>query len=295
MYFTIIINIKLLKYCKNMFKSPMISFEFFPPKDNISADNLRIVQTKLAQIKPEYFSITFGAGGGTQKKTVDTIMDINNNYDIPACPHISCIGSSKITINNLLTIYKKHNINKLVVLRGDTPTKMITNGDFSYAYQLVEFIRDNFGSYFDIKVAAYPEKHPQSSNIYEDIKYFIYKVKAGANSAITQYFYNTDAYFNFCDEVSKQVDIEVVPGIMPITNCVQLNRFSQLSGAEIPRWILNKLTYYKDDLQSLRAFGYEVVAGMCYKLKSQGVDNFHFYSMNKAEPSYSLANNLKNT
>ncbi len=272
----------------------MISFEFFPPKDNTSADNLKAVQTKLAQIKPEYFSVTFGAGGGTRDKTLKTILAINNNYDIPACPHISCMYSNKADINNLLTTYKKHNINKLITLRGDTPLTMKTNGDFHYAYQLIEFIRDNFGNYFDIKVAAYPEKHPQASTINADIKYFINKVKAGANSAITQYFYNTDAYFSFCDEVNKEIDIEIIPGIMPITNYVQLNSFSKLSGTQIPKWILNKLIYYQDDLQSLRSFGYDVVANMCAKLQSQGVNNFHFYSMNKAEPSYSLANNIKN-
>ncbi len=270
------------------------SFEFFPPRTDQGKQTLKQVRTALSAINPEYFSVTFGAGGTTQDATLETVFDIQANDGVPAAPHLSCIGSEKDNIRALLTQYKEHNINRIVALRGDIPSGVRDIGDFHHANELVAFIREEFGDHFHIEVAAYPESHPQASSIEADLQYFANKVKAGANSAITQYFYNADAYFRFVDDVQKLgVDVPIVPGIMPITNHTQLVRFSNLCGAEIPKWILDRLKHYEDDLEALSAFGQDVVLDMCERLQDGGVENFHFYSMNRTEPSLAIATALR--
>jgi methylenetetrahydrofolate reductase (NADPH) len=267
-----------------------ISFEFFPPRTPKGAQNLADVRKQLSTINPEYFSVTFGAGGTTQESTLNTVLEIKKNDNIAVAPHLSCIGSTKENILSLLNKYKKANINRLVALRGDIPSGMRHLSDFNYANELIEFIREETGDFFNISVAAYPEFHPESKNANEDIKHFVNKIKIGANNAITQYFYNPDAYFRFVDEVTKKgVEIDIVPGIMPITNYTQLMHFSNLCGAEIPKWIEKRLAYYQNDLDSLEKFGFEVVTNLCETLKNQGVKEFHFYSMNKTNPALSLA------
>ncbi len=271
-----------------------LSFEFFPPRTQEGKKNLAQVRKELSIINPEYFSTTFGAGGSTQDATLETVLDIQKNDDIPAAPHLSCIGSEKEKIIQLLNQYKSAGINRIITLRGDIPSGVRDIGDFHYANELVEFIKSEYNDHFHIEVAAYPEMHPQSKNIQQDIKHFVNKVNAGADGAITQYFYNADAYFRFVDDVQKHgVEIPITPGIMPITNYTQLLRFSNMCGAEVPRWIETRLRSFDDDMESLRAFGLDVVNSLCDQLKSQGVDSFHFYSMNKARPSLQLAKNLK--
>ncbi len=270
-----------------------ISFEFFPPRTDSGKQTLKQVRQELSNINPEYFSVTFGAGGTTQEATLDAVLDIQKNDSIPAAPHLSCIGSKKEVIVELLDQYKAVGINRLVTLRGDIPSGVRDIGDFHYANELVEFIRLKYDKYFHIEVAAYPEVHPQAKNIQTDLQHFANKVKAGANGAITQYFYNTDAYFRFLDETEKLgIDIPITPGIMPITNYTQLLRFSNMCGAEIPKWILERLKLYENDLEAISEFGLEVVSTLCQTLKNQGVDSFHFYSMNRSQPSLEIAKNL---
>jgi methylenetetrahydrofolate reductase (NADPH) len=221
-------------------------------------------------------------------------LNIQQNDGIPAAPHLSCIGSEKSKIIELLDQYKTAGINRIVALRGDIPSGVRDIGDFHHANELVEFIKTQYNDHFHIEVAAYPEMHPQAKNITTDLEHFVNKVKAGASGAITQYFYNADAYFRFRDEAEKAgVNIPITPGIMPITNYTQLVRFSTMCGAEIPKWILERLKLYENDLDSLAEFGTEVVANLCQTLKNQGVDGFHFYSMNRAQPSLNIAKNLK--
>ncbi len=270
-----------------------LSFEFFPPRTDQGKLNLKKVRQELSVINPHYFSTTFGAGGTTQDATLETVLDIQANDSVSAAPHLSCIGSEKSKISTLLNQYKVAGINRIIALRGDIPSGVRDIGDFHYANELVEFIRYEFNDYFHIEVAAYPEMHPQAKNMSTDIEHFINKIKAGADGAITQYFYNVDAYFRFVDEVQKQgIDAPITPGIMPITNCDQLIRFSNMCGAEIPRWIEKRLTAFGDDTESLNSFGFDVVANLCDQLKSQGVKGFHFYSMNKSQPSLKLAQEL---
>lgn len=270
-----------------------ISFEFFPPHTPKGNESLREVRKTLAKTNPEYFSVTFGAGGSTQESTLNTVLEIKKNDKVAVAPHLSCIGSTKENILTLLKKYQSAGVNRLVALRGDIPSGMRHIGDFSYANELIEFIRKETNDFFKISVAAYPEFHPESKNPNEEIKNFIQKIKAGADNAITQYFYTPDAYFRFIDEVQKKgINLDIAPGIMPITNYTQLVRFSNLCGAQIPKWILNRLEYYQDDLISLEKFGFEVVANLCETLKNQGVKEFHFYSMNKIQPSLSLAKTL---
>jgi methylenetetrahydrofolate reductase (NADPH) len=270
------------------------SFEFFPPRTQQGQADLQKVRQKLKSLQPEYFSVTFGAGGTTQDATLDTVLDIQKNDGINAAPHLSCIGSEKNNIIALLDKYQSAGITRIVALRGDIPSGVRDIGDFHYANELVEFIKNHYNDQFHIEIAAYPEKHPEANNMYSDLTRFVDKVNAGADSAITQYFYNPDAYFRFVDEVqNKGVDIPIVPGIMPINNYTQLVRFSNLCGAEIPKWILERLKYYENDLDSLAKFGETVVNELCEKLKNQGVDKFHFYSMNKIQPCFSIAENLK--
>ncbi len=270
-----------------------ISFEFFPPRTEKGKQNLKKVRQELSVINPEYFSVTFGALGTTQEATLEIVLDIQKNDSVSATPHISCIDSKKEIIVKLLDKYKAANINRIVVLRGDIPSGVHNIGDFHYANELVEFIKSQYNSHFYIEVAAYPEIHPESKNKQTDLHHFANKVRAGADGAITQYFYDANAYFKFIDEVEKlNINISITPGIMPITNYAQLVKFSNMCGAKIPNWILTKLELYQDDHYSLNAFGLEVVTNLCQTLKEQNVNNFHFYSMNRSEPSLKLAKSI---
>jgi methylenetetrahydrofolate reductase (NADPH) len=269
------------------------SFEFFPPKTEEGVAKLGITRDKLAALKPRFFSVTFGAGGSTRERTFDTVCGIQRESGIEAAPHLSCVGSTKDNIREILNHYKNENIRHIVALRGDLPSGMGMPGEFRYANELVEFIRSATGDHFHIEVAAYPEFHPQAADAEVDLANFKRKVEAGADSAITQYFYNPYAYFHFVERCEKLgVDIPIVPGIMPITNYAQLARFSDMCGAEIPRWIRKRLEAYRDDLASIRAFGEEVVTEMCRSLLDAGAPGLHFYTMNQADPSTKIWNNL---
>ena len=242
-----------------MEKRRVFSFEFFPPNSAEGREKLRVTTRQLAQLGPEFFSVTYGAGGSTRDRTLETVLDIQGAGHA-AAPHVSCIASSRESIRETLTRYRHNGIRHLVALRGDLPSGLATAGEFRYAYELVEFIRREFGQQFFIEVAAYPEYHPQARNALEDLRNFKRKVEAGADSAITQYFYNPDCYAHFVDECEAMgIDIPIVPGIMPINRFSQLARFSDACGAEIPRWIRNKLEAYGDDVDSVRAFGLDVV------------------------------------
>lgn len=258
------------------------SIEFFPPKTEEGAEKLRVVRSKLAELQPKYFSVTFGAGGGTQQGTLQTVLEIKNE-GFDAAPHLSCIGGTRDSLRAILQEFQAKGIRRLVALRGDLPSGYGAGGEFRYANELVEFIRKETGDWFHIEVAAYPEMHPQARSPQDDLQAFARKVAAGANSAITQYFYNPDAYFQFVDNVRKLgVDVPVVAGIMPITNYTQLMRFSDMCGAEIPRWVRVKLASFGDDSASIKAFCLDVVTGLCEKLLAGGAPGLHFYSMNQA-------------
>lgn len=265
-----------------MKKQPIISFEFFPPKTAEGVAKLREARQQLALLQPKFFSVTFGAGGSTRDRTLETVLEIQGEgYE--AAPHISGISSSKEEIAALLQQYQANNIKHLVALRGDIPSGEASAGDFRYASELVAFIREQTGDWFEIDVAAYPEFHPESSSASSDLKHFKSKVDAGADSAITQYFYNTDAYFRFVDQCqSLGIDIPIVPGIMPIYNFTQLARFSSVCGADIPRWLRLRLQDFGDDLPSLRAFGIDVVTELSEKLIEGGAPGLHFYTLNQA-------------
>jgi methylenetetrahydrofolate reductase (NADPH) len=265
-----------------------ISFEFFPPKTLEGADKLRIARAELEQAKPKFFSVTYGAGGSTQDGTLATVKEIIAS-GTEAAPHLSCIGANRSNMAQLLEQFKADGIKRIVALRGDLPSGMLEIGDFRYAYELVQFIREHSGDYFWLEVAAYPEMHPQAKNPQADLDAFIQKVRSGANSAITQYFYNAEAYFQFVEQVrGRGVDTPVIPGIMPMTNYSQLARFSDACGAEIPRWIRLKLQSYGDDRESIRAFGQEVVVSMCEKLIAAKVQGLHFYTMNTSGPTLGI-------
>jgi len=263
-------------------KTPNFSIEFFPPKTPEGADKLRVTRRKLAELNPKYFSVTFGAGGSTQQGTLDTVLDIMADGHL-AAPHLSCIGATRDSIRALLQQFQAHGIRRLVALRGDLPSGYGGAGELRYANELVEFIRAETGDWFHIEVAAYPEMHPQAKSPEDDLLNFERKIKAGANAAITQYFYNADAYFQFVDNARKLgVDVPIVAGIMPITNYTQLVRFSEMCGAEIPRWVRLKLASFGDDSASIKAFGLDVVTGLCERLLAGGAPGLHFYSMNQA-------------
>ncbi|MBD8532412.1 MULTISPECIES: methylenetetrahydrofolate reductase [NAD(P)H] [unclassified Massilia] len=258
------------------------SIEFFPPKTPEGADKLRVTRRKLAELNPKYFSVTFGAGGTTQQGTLDTVLDIMADGHL-AAPHLSCIGATRDSIRAILQQFQAQGIRRLVALRGDLPSGYGGAGELRYANELVEFIRAETGDWFHIEVAAYPEVHPQARSPQDDLLNFERKVKAGANAAITQYFYNADAYFQFVDNAQKLgIDVPVVAGIMPITNYTQLMRFSDMCGAEIPRWVRLKLASFGDDSASIKAFGLDVVTGLCERLLAGGAPGLHFYSMNQA-------------
>ena len=263
-------------------KTSTLSFEFFPPKTAEGIEKLRDTRYQLAKFNPEFFSVTFGAGGSTRDRTLDTVLEIQKT-GLDAAPHISCISSSKNEIRDLLQKYQAHGIKRLVALRGDVPSGEASAGDFRYAAELVAFIRAETGNHFYIEVAAYPEFHPESRTPAADLQNLKRKVDAGANSAITQYFYNADSYFRFIDQChALGIDIPIVPGIMPIYNITQLARFSSICGAEIPRWLKMRLEEYGDDMASLRAFGIDVVSELCETLRVWGVPSLHFYTLNQA-------------
>jgi methylenetetrahydrofolate reductase (NADPH) len=269
------------------------SFEFFPPKTTEGIEKLKAVSTALAGVEPCFFSVTFGAGGSTRERTLETVIELKQQTQIDVAPHISCIGSTQQGIRDLLDTYIGRDIRHLVALRGDMPSGMRDAGEFRYANELVTFIRKETADHFVIEVAAYPEYHPQSQSPEKDLQSFKRKVEAGADAALTQYFFNPDSYFYFVDRCEKLgIDLPIVPGIMPITNYNQLARFSDACGAEIPRWIRKRLEAFGDDAASLRAFGEEVVTGLCQKLLKGGAPGLHFYTLNKAEPSLAIWNNL---
>ncbi|RQH05998.1 methylenetetrahydrofolate reductase [NAD(P)H] [Paraburkholderia dinghuensis] len=269
-----------------------LSFEFFPPKTQDGVDKLRATRAQLATLKPKFVSVTFGAGGSTQQGTLDTVVDIAKE-GIEAAPHLSCIGSSKESLRDILGQYRSHGIRHIVALRGDLPSGMGAVGELRYASELVAFIRKETGDAFHIEVAAYPEYHPQARSPRHDLEAFAQKVKAGANSAITQYFFNADAYFRFVDDVRKLgVDVPIVPGIMPITNYSQLMRFSDMCGAEVPRWIAKRLESFGDDREAIRAFGLDVVTDLCRRLVDAGVPGLHFYTLNGGAATKAICERL---
>jgi methylenetetrahydrofolate reductase (NADPH) len=268
------------------------SIEFFPPKTQEGAEKLRATRAKLSELHPKYFSVTFGAGGTTQQGTLDTVLDILAAGE-DAAPHLSCVGGTRESVRAILGEFKSHGIRRLVALRGDLPSGYGASGEFRYANELVEFIRKETGEWFHIEVAAYPEVHPQAKSPQEDLQNYARKVQAGANAAITQYFYNADAYFQFIDQTRKLgLDVPVVAGIMPITNYTQLMRFSDMCGAEIPRWVRLKLASYGDDTDSIKAFGLDVVSQLCERLLAGGAPGLHFYSMNQAQATTALWHRL---
>ena len=258
------------------------SFEFFPPKTPEGKAKLRAAWQELAKLKPRFFSCTYGAGGSTREGTLETVLEIMQAGH-EAAPHISCVASTRKDILDQLERYKAAGIRHLVALRGDLPSGLAAGGEFRYASDLVAFIREASGDWFTIEVACYPEYHPQTRNAADEVKNFKKKVDAGADAAITQYFYNADAYFNFVDECrAAGISIPIVPGIMPIGNYAQLARFSDACGAEIPRWMRVKLESYRDDTASIRAFGLDVVTALCRKLLDAGAPGLHFYTLNQA-------------
>ncbi len=271
-----------------MMETNNFSIEFYPPKTPEGAQKLRVVREKLALLGPKYFSVTFGAGGSTQQGTLDTVLEIlAAGHD--GAPHLSCVGGSRESIRTILHDFKAHGIKRVVALRGDLPSGYGGAGEFRYANELVEFIRAETGDWFHIEVAAYPEVHPQARSPQDDLLAFERKVKAGADAAITQYFYNADAYFAYMDQVGKMgISVPVVPGIMPITNYTQLMRFSDMCGAEIPRWVRLKLASFGDDSASIKAFGLDVVTRLCERLLAGGAPGLHFYSMNQAAATTAL-------
>ena len=264
------------------------SLEFFPPKTPEGMDKLRDARAKLALLHPKFFSVTFGAGGSTRDRTLETVLDIQASGSA-AAPHLSCVASTRESIREILETYRANGIRHIVALRGDLPSGMAEPGEFRYANELVSFIRQETGDWFQIEVAAYPETHPQARNYRDDLQNFKRKTDAGANAAITQYFFNPDAYFNFVDDCAALgITLPIVPGIMPISNFSQLSRFSSACGAEIPRWLTNKMESYLDDAASIKAFGLDFVTGMCDKLLRGGAPGLHFYTLNQAGPTSTI-------
>jgi methylenetetrahydrofolate reductase (NADPH) len=274
--------------------SQNFSFELFPPKTDKGFENMQNAVLELNKLGPDFFSVTYGAGGSTQNNTFRTV-DWLRSQDIATAPHLSCIGTTREEIIEILARYQAQSINRIVALRGDLPSGSGLGGlgDLNYANELVTLIRERFLDHFHIEVAAYPEFHPQASSAKADLQNFKRKVEAGANSAITQYFYNADAYFAFrnsCEQLG--LNVPIVAGIMPITNYTQLARFSDACGAEIPRWIRKRLESFGDDIESIRAFGTDVVSEMCQRLVDNGVPGLHFYTMNQAAPTMAIWKNL---
>lgn len=273
-----------------------ISFEYFPPKTQAGMENLIQTTQTLKTYQPEFFSVTYGAAGSMQDRTLNTIQNLRKTCQTPLAPHISCIGATKAIIRDLLAQYQAHGLKHLVVLRGDHPDgQNNTTDDFKYAYQLVEFIREETGSHFFIEVAVYPEFHPETPDPIQHIKHFQQKISAGANRAITQYFYNFDAYLHLLDDCEKhQINIPIIPGIMPITNYTQLARFSNMCGAEIPRWLRCRLEKFADDPIAITKIGTEFIGSLCEKLLAQGAPGLHFYTLNKANPTIEILETIAN-
>lgn len=266
-----------------------ISFEFYPPKNDEQRAQLDRTAAKLKAHAPEYVSCTFGAGGSTLSYTSETVRHLKHEHGFDAAPHVSCMGGTREEIRELLRLYKALGCKRIVALRGDLPSGMGHYGDFRYASDLIAFIRAEHGDHFHIEVGAYPETHPQAEDALADLRHFKTKIDAGADGAITQYFYNPDAYFHFVDDVRKLgVTVPVVPGIMPISNFSQLKRFSDACGAEIPRWIGKRMHAYGDDAESIREFGADMVASMCRRLIDGGAPSLHFYTLNMAKPTQSV-------
>ena len=262
---------------------PELSFEFFPPKTPQGSDKLRAVWTQLAGLEPQFFSVTYGAGGSTQEGTLGTVRAIQSSGH-QAAPHLSCVGATRTEIENILGQYRASGIRHLVALRGDLPSGMAATGELAHASDLVSLIRATSGTHFRIDVACYPECHPQAKSAHADLMNFKRKIDAGADAAITQYFYNADSYFRFVDEAAAAgIAAPILPGIMPIGNFSQLARFSEACGAEIPRWLRLRMEGYGDDLASIRAFGLDVVSGLCERLLAGGAPGLHFYTLNQGE------------
>ena len=275
-------------------KRPNVSFEFFPTKTDAGHEKLLNTARELAGYNPDFFSCTYGAGGSTRDRTLNTVLQLDSEVKVPTAPHLSCVGDSKAELVELLNLYKSKGINRIVALRGDLPSGMgMSSGELRHANDLVELIRAQTGDHFHIEVAAYPEMHPQARNFEDDIANFVRKAKAGADSAITQYFFNADCYFYFVERVRKLgVDIPVIPGIMPITNYSKLARFSDACGAELPRWVRKQLEAYGDDTQSIQRFGEEMITGLCERLIEGGAPGLHFYTLNQAGLSSTICQRL---
>ncbi|MBE1161330.1 methylenetetrahydrofolate reductase [NAD(P)H] [Dyella acidiphila] len=272
---------------------PAISFEFFPPKTDEQRTQLDRAAKELKALKPEYVSVTFGAGGSTLSYTSETVARLHQQHGLDVAPHLSCMGGTRQEIADLLDTYRAAGYRRIVALRGDLPSGMASPGDFRYAAELVRFIREHSGSHFHVEVAAYPEMHPQAEDVQADLRHFKSKIDAGADGAITQYFFNADAYFRFVDDVRRLgVSVPVVPGIMPISNYAQLKRFSDACGAEIPRWIAKRMQAYYDDADSIRAMGAEVVAQLCRRLLDGGAPGLHFYTLNRAKATRAVVDQL---
>jgi methylenetetrahydrofolate reductase (NADPH) len=266
----------------------MLSFEFFPPRTPEGVAKLRATRSQLAQLKPAFFSVTYGAGGSTREGTLATVLEMIAE-GLPAAPHLSCIGSTRESLRDVLAQYRAHGIRHLVALRGDLPSGSAAAGDFRYASELVAFVRAETGDWFHIDVAAYPEYHPQARTAQDDIAAFRRKIEAGANSAITQYFFNPDAYWRFVDDCAAiGITVPIVPGIMPVGSFSKLARFSDACGAEIPRWMRLRLEGFGDDTASVRAFGLDVVTELCAGLLARGAPGLHFYTLNQAGPTTTI-------
>ena len=273
-------------------QEPQLSVEFFPPKTSEGVEKLRVVRQLLYALKPEFCSVTYGAGGSTQEGTFASVREILSE-GAQAASHISCIGATRSSMRQTLEALRHMGVTRLVALRGDLPSGYGAGGEFHFASDLVAFIRSETGDHFHIEVAAYPEVHPQAKSPAADLQAFADKVQAGANSAITQYFFNADAYFRYMDEVGQLgIQVPVVPGIMPITSSTQLMRFSDACGAEIPRWIRLRLQSFGDDVASIRAFGLDVVTDLCDQLRLFGAPALHFYSMNQSAPTLEICRRL---
>lgn len=271
-----------------------ISFEFYPPKNDDQRAQLDRAAKKLKAHSPEYVSCTFGAGGSTLRYTSETVRHLRQTHALDAAPHVSCMGGSREEIRDLLRLYRALGCKRLVALRGDMPSGMARMGDLRYASDLIAFIREQHGDWFHVEVGCYPETHPQAEDALADLRHFKTKIDAGADGAITQYFYNADAYFRFVDDVRKLgVEVPIVPGIMPISNFTQLRRFSEGCGAEIPRWVSKRMQAYGDDAEAIRAFAADLVAGMCRRLVDGGAPGLHFYTLNLSKPTLNVLSELR--
>jgi methylenetetrahydrofolate reductase (NADPH) len=273
---------------------PAFSFEFFPPKTEEGRIKLRDAGERLAAVRPRFFSVTYGAGGSTRDRTRETVLEIRAGSGVECAPHLSCIGATRDSIREILDDYRAQGIRRLVALRGDMPSGMHEPGEFRYASDLVAFIRAETGRHFHIEVAAYPEVHPQARSAQADLEAFRRKVRAGADGAITQYFFNADAYFRFVEACEGLgLDLPIVPGIMPITNFSQLARFSDACGAEIPRWLRKRLEGLGDDTRAIAELGVDVVTDLCRRMLEAGAPGLHFYTMNRAEPTLAIWRRLE--